>query len=158
MDLCTLERPLVPSNVPRPVMQVAILANGNRFYQVLSPWFDWPIIQKYMKLWRFTKIEGFILRYRVHPLSPMYMDKRRTTFAKAYGIKVRWYWELFVEHVRNVGTLSFDGPAPNTKKKKGKNESLHRKSTVHCPSGKWTVDSPHKTQLETPPSPPPTRK
>jgi hypothetical protein len=32
----------------------------------------------------------------------------RTTFAKAYGINVRCYWELFEEHVRNLGTLSFD--------------------------------------------------
>jgi len=34
-----------------------------------------------------------------------YIGERRTTFAKAYGIKVRCYWELFGEHVGNLGTL-----------------------------------------------------
>jgi hypothetical protein len=44
----------------------------------------------------------------------IYRGERRTTFAKAYrikakayGIKVRWYWELFEEHVRNLGILHF---------------------------------------------------
>jgi hypothetical protein len=48
----------------------------------------------------------------------IYIGERRTTFAKAYrikakayGIKVRWYWELFEEHVRNLGILHFH-PAP----------------------------------------------
>jgi hypothetical protein len=40
-------------------------------------------------------MEGYILEYRVPALWPMYIGERRTTFAKAYGIKVRCYWELF---------------------------------------------------------------
>jgi hypothetical protein len=68
--------------------------------------FDRPIIPKKMKLWRLPKIEGSILKYRIPPLWPTYIYRwKRTTFAK-----VRCYWELFGEHVRNLGTLSFDTP------------------------------------------------
>jgi len=66
-----------------------------------------------MKLWRLPKIEGYILKYRVPPLWPTYMGERRTIFAKAYRIKVRFYWELFEEHVRNLGTLCFELFATN---------------------------------------------
>jgi hypothetical protein len=59
----------------------------------------------------------------------MYVGERRTTFAKAYEINVRCYWELSEEHVRNFGTLSFD-PCLTPKK------HTHGKSTFHCPSGK----------------------
>jgi hypothetical protein len=59
--------------------------------------FDWPITQKKMKLWRLPKIEVSILKYRVPPLWPTYIGERRTTFAKAFGIKARCYWELFEE-------------------------------------------------------------
>jgi hypothetical protein len=38
-------------------------------------------------------IEGYILKYIVPPLWPTYIDERRITFAKAYGIKVRYYGE-----------------------------------------------------------------
>jgi len=50
---------------------------------------------KDIKLWRAPNMEGYILEYRVPALWPMYIGERRTTFAKAYGIKVRCYWELF---------------------------------------------------------------
>jgi hypothetical protein len=50
-----------------------------------------------MKLWKLQNIEGSILKYEVPPLWPSYIDERRTTFAKAYGIKVRCYRELFGE-------------------------------------------------------------
>jgi hypothetical protein len=56
--------------------------------------------------------------------------ERRTTFAKAYGIEVRCYWELFEEHVRNLGTLCFESPSQKKKRKK----KLGWK--VECPSGK----------------------
>jgi len=32
--------------------------------------------------------------------------ERRTTFAKAYEMKLRCYWGFFQEHVRNMGTYS----------------------------------------------------
>jgi hypothetical protein len=38
-------------------------------------------------------IEGYILKYIVLPLWPIYIGERRITFAKAYGIKVRCYGE-----------------------------------------------------------------
>jgi hypothetical protein len=60
-----------------------------------------------MKLWTLPLIEGSILKYTVPPLWPNNMDERRTTFAKAYGIKLSCYWELFGEHVRNLGTLEY---------------------------------------------------
>jgi hypothetical protein len=47
----------------------------------------------------------FILKYRVPPLWPTYIGKRRTTFAKAYGIKVRCYGEHVGEHNGNLKNL-----------------------------------------------------
>jgi len=58
------------------------------------------------------KREGSILKYRVTSLWLTYIGEKRTTFALANGIKVRCYWELFGEHVRNLGTLCFD-PHPS---------------------------------------------
>jgi hypothetical protein len=43
-----------------------------------------------MKLWRLPKIAGSSLKYKVPPLWPIYMGEKRTTFAKTYGIKVRY--------------------------------------------------------------------
>jgi hypothetical protein len=59
------------------------------------------------------KVEGSVLKYRVPPLWPTYISERRMTFAKAYQIKVRGYWELFEEHVRNLGTLEPPHPPPH---------------------------------------------
>jgi hypothetical protein len=47
-----------------------------------------------MKLWRLPKIKGFILIYRIHPLWPTYINERKTTLTKAYGIKMKCYWEF----------------------------------------------------------------
>jgi hypothetical protein len=91
------------------------------------------------------EIQGSILRYRVPPLRPTYTCERRTTFAKAYGIEVRCYWELFGKHVRNLGTLCVDHPAtppaplpppPPLQEQKEKGKSLHEEVTVNCPTGK----------------------
>jgi hypothetical protein len=58
-----------------------------------------------MKLWRLPKVEGFILKCRVSPIWPKYIGERRTTFAKAYGIKMRCYGEHVGEHIGNpLGT------------------------------------------------------
>ncbi len=66
--------------------------------------FDWPIAPKNMKLWKLFKIEGCVLMYKVSPLRPTYIGERRTTFAKAYGIKVRClYGEHVEEHIVNLG-------------------------------------------------------
>ncbi len=43
------------------------------------------------------KKKGFIMKCRVPSLWPSYIEQSRTTFAKAYGIKVRCYRELFGE-------------------------------------------------------------
>jgi len=45
-----------------------------------------------MKLWRLPKIEGSILKYRVPPPWPSYIGEKRTTSAKAYGIKSEMLW------------------------------------------------------------------
>jgi hypothetical protein len=69
--------------------------------------FDWPIAPKKMKLWKFFKIEGYVLMYIVPPLGPNYIGERRTTFAKTYGLKVRClYGEHVKEHVVNLGNNS----------------------------------------------------
>ncbi len=95
-------------------------------------------------------MQGSILNYRVPSLWPNYIGERRATFAKAYGRKVRCYWELFGEHVRNLGALSFN-PLPQ----KACMDS--RLSPVQVESEQWTVHSPHQTQLDNKkktPSPP----
>jgi hypothetical protein len=58
-----------------------------------------------MKVWRLSKIEGSVLKYRVHPLWHTYIGERRTTFAKTYGKKLRCYKEHVGEHIENpLGT------------------------------------------------------
>jgi hypothetical protein len=54
------------------------------------------------QLWRLPKIEGSNLNYFDPPLWPRYIGERRTTFAKAYGIKVRCYGEHVGEHIGNL--------------------------------------------------------
>ncbi len=95
-----------------------------------------------MKLWRFLKMEGSILKYRVPAFWPSYIGEVRTNFAKAYGIKVRCYWELFGKHVKNLGTLCFDPPPRKTKACMESPLSI-----VQVESEQWTVHSPHQTQL-----------
>jgi hypothetical protein len=46
-----------------------------------------------------------ILKYRDPPLWPTYIGERRTTFAKAYGIKVKYYGEYVGEHNGNLKNL-----------------------------------------------------
>jgi hypothetical protein len=46
-----------------------------------------------MKLCKLPNIEGSILKYRVPLLWPTYISERRTTFGKAYRIKVSCYGE-----------------------------------------------------------------
>ncbi len=48
------------------------------------------------------KKEGFIL---VPPLSLPYISERSTTFAKAYGLKVRCYGEYVGEYIENLGNI-----------------------------------------------------
>jgi hypothetical protein len=61
-----------------------------------------------------------------------------TNTLSLYGIKVRCCcWDLSGEHDMKLGSLCFD--FPHWKKTKKKKKGLHRKSTVNCPSGKWTV-------------------
>jgi hypothetical protein len=63
----------------------------------------------------------------VPPLWPSYIGERRTTFAKAYGIKVRCYGEHVVKHIgklRNIVGTSWElkGNTLGTRKK-GKKSS-----------------------------------
>jgi hypothetical protein len=60
---------------------------------------------KKKKIWRLPRIEVFILKYRVPLLWPTYIGERRTTFAKAYGIKVRCYGEHVGKHIGNLGNI-----------------------------------------------------
>jgi hypothetical protein len=44
--------------------------------------------------------------YKVASLRPTYIGERRTTFAKAYGKKVRClYGEHVEEHIENLGNI-----------------------------------------------------
>jgi len=58
-----------------------------------------------MKLWMLPKTEGSILKYRVPPLWLTYIAERRTTFAKACGIKMRCYGEHVGKHIENLGNI-----------------------------------------------------
>ncbi len=71
------------------------------------------------------RIKGSILKFKVPPLGPNYIAERRTTFTKTYGIKVRCYWELFEEHVWNLGTVCLRPPPP------------HDKGALHDTSSHW---------------------
>ncbi len=67
---------------------------------------DWSIAPKQMKLWRFFKIEGFVMIYIVLPLRPIYIGKRRTTFAKTHGLEVKCLYKEHVgEHIVNLGNI-----------------------------------------------------
>ncbi len=63
------------------------------------------LINKKLKLWMLSKIEGSVLKYRVHTLWHTYIGERGTTFGKTYGIKVRCYEEHAGEHIRNLGNI-----------------------------------------------------
>jgi hypothetical protein len=86
--------------------------------------------------------------WRVPPLWPTYIGERRTTFAKAYGIKLWCYWELFALNPSH---------APTQKKLAWK---------VDCPLSKWNVNSGQSTpnskhnwkKKTPPPNHPPERK
>jgi hypothetical protein len=68
--------------------------------------FDWPIAPQKMKLWRLPKIKGSVLMYIVPPFSLGCIGERRTTFAKAYGVKVRCLnGEHVGEHIVNLGNM-----------------------------------------------------
>ncbi len=56
------------------------------------------------------------MKHKVSTLWPSYIGKRRTTFAKAYGIKVS-YGVLFWEHFENLGTLALNKPPPPKKER-----------------------------------------
>ncbi len=67
---------------------------------------DWPITRYKQHYVRFLESKDSIWKCSHRFLRPRYIGKRRTTFAKAYGRKVRYYWKLFGEHVRNLGTFA----------------------------------------------------
>ncbi len=58
-----------------------------------------------MKPWWFPKIDGSILQYRIPTLCPTYIGERRTTFAKACGIKGRCYGEYVEEQIGSLGNI-----------------------------------------------------
>jgi hypothetical protein len=68
-----------------------------------------------MKLWRLPKIECLFCSIEFLPFGPP-IEVERRTFAKAYGIKVRCYWELFGNMSKNLGTLCCEPPPQDGKK------------------------------------------
>jgi hypothetical protein len=90
----------------------------------LSPCNEPPNTFFKMKLWRLPKTEASTMKYRVPSLWPTYVGERRTTFAKAYGIKVRCYGEHFGNwwtywEPGNLFLKSFPHPQLKRKKKQG---------------------------------------
>jgi hypothetical protein len=81
--------------------------------------FYWPITPKHETI-QAAQNRRFSFEISIPPLLPSYIGAKRTTFAKAYGIEVRCYLELFGEHVRNLRTLCFDPfPPPHPSKRRG---------------------------------------
>jgi len=102
--------------------------------------FDWPNTPKNETV-DAPDIEGSNMKYRDPPLWPPYIPKGGQHLPQHVG----WKWGAWTT------------PAPPKIKEKG----LHAKSTVHCPSGKWTVNSPlskPNTTWKKKPSLPPTHK
>ncbi len=73
------------------------------------------------------------MKYKGLPIWPMYIGERRTTFAKAYGIKVRCYgehvggahWELGEDIQNLMGThWELKGNKLGTKEKLKKNQLM----------------------------------
>jgi hypothetical protein len=63
---------------------------------------------------------------KVPALWPSYIGERRTTFTKAYGIKVRYYGEHVGEHIGNQGKMKKNpSPPKKIKRKKIKAPGLH---------------------------------
>ncbi len=90
-----------------------------------------PSLKK-IKLQRLPKIKGCILKYRVPLLWPTYIGETRTTFAKAYGIKVKCYGE----HIGNLGNLmgthwELKRDIVRTHWEPGKNEEKPPKKVCH---------------------------
>jgi hypothetical protein len=50
-------------------------------------------------------MECSIVKHSVPPVWPTYMGERRTTFAKAYGMKVRCYGDHVGEYIGNLGRI-----------------------------------------------------
>jgi hypothetical protein len=68
-----------------------------------------------------------VLKRVVSSLWPRYIGERRTTFAKAYGIKVRVYGEYVGEHIGKFGNIlgtswELKGNIEVTHREPGKNE------------------------------------
>ncbi len=77
---------------------------------------------------RYPQNKRFILKYRVSSLQPIYINEKRTIFAKAYGIKVMCYWDFFLGNVLGTWELfALRTPKPQPGKK---NSPTHKKNKV----------------------------
>ncbi len=89
---------------------------------------------KILKLWRLPNMECSLLKDSVHPIWPSYIGERRTTFAKAYGIKVSCYGDHVGEHIGNLGKIlgTWWEPTGNfkwTHWEQGENEKKQKKNS-----------------------------
>jgi hypothetical protein len=81
----------------------------------------------------------------------MYIGERRTTFAKAYGIKVRCYLELFGKHVRTWELFASPHPLPPPPAKKKKTCMKSRLSKWKVNTGQSTLQPNHNLKTTAPP-------
>jgi hypothetical protein len=88
------------------------------------------------------------LKFRGPPLRPTSIGDRRATFAKAYGIKVRWYCELLGGTCQELGNSllwPFPPPLQNPQEKKKIAWKVDSDSPLSTPNTTWkkTPPPPH---------------
>jgi hypothetical protein len=99
-----------------------------------------PNVQK--NCWWANQYSSFLIKEKkLWTPSHDLMDMNHTKSSSSREVKERMpKWGPIGNSLGNMsGTWEPPFPPP---------PSLHWKLSVHCPSGKWTVHSPHQTQLE----------
>jgi hypothetical protein len=91
--------------------------------------------KKNLKAWWLLKIECSIWENMFYssPLNwPIFIGKRRTTFAKSYHIKLRCYWEHIREQIGNKGNLQSHSSGKSKRERLGLLSACCAFSLVAC--------------------------
>jgi hypothetical protein len=94
------------------------------FFFVARSQFDWSIAHKLSSYEGSRKQKVLFWSIYFLPFGPCIIGERRTTFAQAYGIKVRCYGEHVGEHIGNLMRIHWEleGKIVRTHWEPGNNE------------------------------------